>query len=713
MKTVHKTICPRDCPDSCFMTVTVENGTITQIKGDPDHPVTNGLLCPRGMADIQRVYSKERVLYPYQRTSPKPLLSSATEVSTDQATSSVPRLPNNTTSSTGINSQTRGLSAPRLPSAADVSTDSQRNSSKHFQRIAMDDALNLIADRLKAISDRHGAESVLLLDYFGNAGSLAFHFPQRLWYAIGATTTDYALCSNSGHEALALHYGLSYGIDAEELTQQKVITFWGFNAKVSAMHLWRLACQARKKNGARIVVIDPRQSESAAFADTWLQPNPGTDVALSFGIARYLIEQQLVAENFLKEWTVGFDYYKEEVLKWTPGRIEQLTGIQWEQIVALAQLYAAQKSCAFMIGIGFQKSNYGAEAVRGVSLLPALLGRHRGFYYSNSRGRFIDWDDLSGVKWTEKKSKIVSQVSLGRRLQAGEFKFIFIKGMNPVMTLPFQQAVRQGLSRADTFVVLLDTHWTATADYADVILPAATFLEKDDIIVADSHPYTRLCPKIIAPLGESKSEVWFMQQLAAKLRRTELWLYEAPFDAVGRAFDSSFENGTFADLEKNVMLKVKKKPQHAYQTLSGKMEFFSQKAKELGLNPLPAQLPFDRDNNEFLYLTSAVSSYTHTQFQDVYGAIPEIVWIHPADARNIGIHQSADGARIRLFNDYGAIEVRAVITNKIPRGVLWSPKLLTGLNGQPQNEVMSDETQTIGGSPALNSTKVRIKLLDR
>ena len=644
-----ESVCPRDCPDSCFLRVAVEGGRVVSVRGEEGHPVTRGFTCPRGASDPERVYSRARVLHPHVREGEGP--------------------------------------------------------DAGFRRASWDEALELISDRLRRVVDEGGPGRVLHLDYAGNTGLLSYPFPQRLWNALGATGHDAALCSGSGHAALALHHGLSYGLQPEGLLRMGVIVFWGFNARVSAPHLWAAAIRARDEGGATIVAVDPRESETVRGSDAWLDPRPGSDVSLAYGLARLLIEGGLVDEGFVEGWTLGFEGFREEALRWTPRRVEGATGVDWGRIAAVAGIVGSGGPSAFMIGLGLQKSLHGAEAVRAVSLLPALLGHHRGFYYTNSAGRYVDYASITGERMAGRKREVVSQVALGRSLDEGRFGFVYVSGMNPAVSLPDQGRVRRALSRGEVFVVVHDTHWTETASLADVVLPAPTYLEKEDLVISDSHAYVRRSARAVEPLGESRCEVDVMRGLAGRLGVEEAWVYEDPWEAVGGAMEGAFEEGSFADLMSGSVLRLRSRPGELYQTPSGKIEFSSGAAEGIGVDPLPSQLPLYRGDDELVLLTSAIPGYLHSQFRDVHGPIPAIVWINEEDAER---HSVLGGESIILYNERGSIEVEAVVTGRVPRGVVWSPRLLTGLNGSPQNLLMPSDTQAIGGGPAFNSTRVKI-----
>jgi anaerobic selenocysteine-containing dehydrogenase len=643
---VIRTVCHRDCPDTCFVDIIVEDGRIMSTRGSEESPITHGFLCPRGAGDPKRVYSEERILYPHFKNGNK------------------------------------------------------------FRRVSWSEALELVARKLATALEEYGNDSVLLYDYPGNQGCLSWQYSQRLWHALGVAVTDGALCSASGHVGIGLHYGLTYGLGFEEVCDCGTIVFWGNNVRVSSPHLWVLSLRARKEKGATLVSVDPRKSETAENCDLWVNPRPGSDVALCYGIARYLIEHDKVAEKFIEEWTIGYDKFTEEVENWTPKRVEKATNLTWGKIEELCEVLVENPPAGFMIGLGLNKSTYGAESTRAVSLLPALLGQHRGFHYSDANGRFIDWAYINGGKMTSKKSKVVEQVSVGSRLNSGEFKFVFVKGSNPALTLPNQNVVRAGLEREDMFVVVHETHWTETAKLADVVLPAATYLEKSDLNFSDHHLYTRLSTKAIEPLGECKHEIWVMQQLAERVSCEDPWVFEDPWQALEKATTEAFENGRFENLLKGAILKLRQRPTNEYQTPSGRIELYSSKALETGASPLPVQLPLNENECWFTLLNSSLPSWTHSQFRDVYGPIPQIVWINPIDAGGLGIK---NGEAVTLFNDLGTLTLETVITENVSKGVLWSPRPLTGRNGVPLNSLASSDPQTLGAGPRLNSIRVKIK----
>ncbi len=639
------TVCPRDCYDTCSFKVEEQ-----RLKPDPNHPITQGFSCPRGQKDMERANSSQRINQPIFQTS------------FDQDVKSEP--------------------------------------------CSWEQALEEIAEHLELVLQKEGPEAVLHLEYAGNTGLLTWYFPQRLWYALGATSTDYTICTASGHKALELHYGSSYGVQPEVLQSQQLIVFWGFNAIVSSPHMWNLAIKARNNQGAKIVVIDPRQSKSANAADLWLNPRPSSDVALALGLCNFLIQQDYVNLTFIEQWTQGFEELKKAVKSWTGAQVEKETGISQKHFEEFGSLYGNTRSSVIIIGIGVQKNQYGANAVRAISFLPALKGLHRGFFFSNGTAYPIDYRFLTGESLTKQTPKIVSQVGLGELVKDGNFKFIYIYNCNPVLTLPNQSAFREGLSRDDVYVVVHDTHYTETTSFANVILPAPTFLEKTDVVIPWSHHYIQLSQQIIEPLHNCRSEIWVMRKLAQELNLDDEWVFEDEWKVLDEVLSPAIEKGTFADLLSGKILKLRSKELTAYPTPSGKIEFYATKAAEADFDPIPRYKSLLLESDQFVLLNSALPHYTHTQFQDIYGEIPSIVQMNPQDA---AANQYEEGQKIVLYNELGEVDYTLNLTFAVPKGVLWAPRQGKGISRKPQNVLISKTLQQIGNGPTFNSTIVRIK----
>lgn len=483
---VYRVVCPRDCYDTCVLLVEVENGVVVRVRGDPSHPVTRGVACPRAAGDPLRLV-RGRIRYPYLRVGGKP--------------------------------------------------------DGRLVRVSWSEALDIAAAKLREVLREYGPSSVLHIDYAGNMGIVTWYYTRRFWNAIGAASTDYSLCSNTGHEAIGLHYGLSYGVLPEEFEKMEMIVFWGVNAAVSAVHMWLLALRARRERGSLLATVDPRVTETARASDIHLRPRPGTDVALAYGIARHLIVNDLVDKEFIERYTYGFERFAEEAIKWTPERVERVTGVPRRLMERFAEEYAARKPSVVFIGMGLARTPNGPDIIRAVSLLPALVGQHRGFYYSNSRGWLVNLALVTGEAYGAKPARIVSMAELGELLARGKFHYVYIYGVNAVESLPASHLVAKGLARSDVFVVVHDTHWNTTTRYADLILPAPTYLEKTDLPLSYSHATLTLSKMVVEPLGESKAEYEVIWELAKRLGVKDEWLYEDPLDTITKALEDALRGG--------------------------------------------------------------------------------------------------------------------------------------------------------------------------
>ena len=633
------TVCSRDCYDTCSLKAIIDKSQnkIISLKPDETNPITQDFLCPRGAKDLARIQIN-RIDHPYLKNS------------------------------------------------------------KHFEIISWEKSFKIIEKKIQQTKSKYNPKSILSLYFAGNQGLLSSIYPQRLWNALGATQTDCSLCTASGHAALNLHYGESYGIQPLELLKQKLIVFWGFNAAVCSPHIWALAKRARKENSAKIIVIDPIKTLTTKQADLWIQIFPGHDKLLAYCIINNLINKNKIDLNFIQKWTIGFEALKTETKHWTLEKTSEYTGICKKSIEQIINCYSTIKPSVSMIGIGLQKSKTGGDTVRAISFIPTILGYHRSFFYSNSNAYYFDNSYITGASLTKKKIKIVNQVSLAKKINAGKFKFIYINCMNPARTLPDSNTFIQGITRNDIFTVVHDTHWTATARLADLVLPAPTFLEKDDLVLPWAHNFIRYSKKVIEPLTNSRDEIYVMQKIAHALNLKEQWLYRNPCHEIKNALKNSLSNGKFEDLVTGKILKLKLKPKNHYSTTSGKINF----------NTIKPDIKLKSKNNnckKFILLSSSTSKYTSTQFQDIYGKIPAIVKINPSDALRLNI---TDNEKIILSNKYGSVKLQAKISDEIINGTLWTPRQCEDLDGIPVNSITSSTPQKIGKGSSFNSTSVTV-----
>ncbi len=610
---------------------------------------------------------------------------------------------------------TRGMVCPRSARDMDRLVSNRIDSpyikeGSGFKKISWNRGLDLISHKLAHTIAEQGAHRILFLNYAGNTGLMANAFPKRLWYAIGAAQTDGALCSKSGHMGISMHYGDSYGANPLEIPAMKLLVFWGFNVAVSAPHLWRLALAARKTGQARIVVIDPIRTTTADKADLWVRTKPETDVALAYGLMNRLISSAKTDTAFLEKWSSGFERLTDEAAKWSPDVVQKIAAVAPKTLQSLADLYADNKPSMTLIGYGLQHCSNGADQVRAVAMVPSLLGIHRGFFYGNGSAYPIDRARITGKSLTTQKPKIIPQVAVADHIKQGDFSVVYVSCMNPAMTLPNQNAFRAGLARDDLFLIVHETHWTETANWADIVLPAPTFLEKADIVIPDSHNCVQYSHQVIPPVTDSRHEIQVMTGIAERLGLQTSWLYDDALTTIVSAMAGAFENGMPQDLMSGRRLSLRCKPRDDYPTPSGKIEFYATSALASGHSPLPALKERGAETEPFIFMASSVPNHTHTQFQEVYGKIPALVHINPQDATRAGI---GNGEVVVLKNQLGSLRMRAVISESLPEGVVWSPKESADLDDVSQNSLTSSQPQPIGNGPRFNSTRVALRKIDQ
>jgi len=642
--------CPRDCYDTCSIISIVDNtGKLVKVMGNKDHPITRGYLCPKGYNLIKYVYHKNRVLYPLRRVGKK--------------------------------------------------------GEGKFKRISWDEALDEIASKLKSVINEYGPGAVLHYDYAGHAGLISVNFPKRFFNAIGSAETTYSICDAAGELAIALHYGMRYGRRPEELLDSKLIVFWGFNAAVSNLHSFMLAREAKKK-GAKIYVIDPIANETTKIG-IHLRIRPATDGIFAFGVARYLIDNNLIDYDFIQKYTTGFEEFKKHISKYTLNYVSERTGISVQEIKAFAEDYAHLKPSIINMGYGLQKQLNGGEIVRAISLLPALVGIPRGFYFCNSE-RDFDYDYLKATHLRPNKPVVYVMQQLGRILTSEKVYFLFVYNANPAATAPNQNLVRRGLSREDLFVVVHDLFLTDTALYADIVLPATSFFETMDIHISFWHYYLSINQKAIEPLGEAKSNSEVFRLLAKKMGLLQPELYESDEEIIKKIVSETKSiNGTYSDLLKNGFVLMKQLPLTEFQTKSGKIEFLSSKALELGLSGFPTFVD-EKPKYPLRLISSSHRFFLHSQYYNMRPIEPFVV-INPIDALERGIKS---GDKVRIFNEKGSIILTADVDEKVLKGIVWtfrSPWTLLNNQMKNINVLTNDGFQTINHGSVFNSTFVDIE----
>ena len=482
MKKVVHAACPHDCPDACGVLITVEDGRATKIQGDPAHPVTRGFLCAKVAKYLDRVYSPGRVLYPMRLVAAK-----------------------------GPTGPGEGGRPPQV-----------------FQRISWDEALDEIVRRFRGISQQFGSEAILPYSYGGTLGVLnGSSMDRRFFHRLGASQLARTICSTAGEEGLKSVIGMKWGTEPEQFAHSRYIIAWAANIHGNNVHLWPFIEEARRK-GAKLVVIDPYRTRTAACADWYLPINPGTDAALALAMMHVIINEGLYDRDYVSRYTLGFEQLREKVQAYPPELVAQWTGISVADTAKLARDFATTRPAAIRVNYGVQRSEGGGMAMRAITMLPCITGYCKevggglqlslsGAFGLNREG--LDRPDLM-VKALGRHARVVNMVELGKALNTLDhppIKGLFVYNSNPAAVCPNHNEVIRGLRRPDLFTVVHEQFFTDTTDYADIVLPATTFFEHKELQAAYGHYYMQMSNQAIEPLGECRSNVEVFRGLAERM----------------------------------------------------------------------------------------------------------------------------------------------------------------------------------------------------
>lgn len=695
-KTVVHAACPHDCPDACGVLVTVEDGRATRIQGDPAHPVTRGFLCAKVTKYLDRVYSPDRVLYPMRRVAAK--------------------------------GQGKG-------NAGD------------FLRISWDEALTEIADRLKRVSAEFGPEAILPYSYAGNMGVLGYAgMSHRFFYRLGASQLNRTICATAGGEALVTVTGRRLGTEPEQFAKSKYIIAWGANIHGTNIHLWPFIEEARR-NGARLVVIDPYKTRTARCADWYLPINPGTDVALALAMMHVIINENLYDREYVTKYTLGFEQLKERVQDYPPERVAPLTGISAGDIGKLAREYATTRPAAIRVNYGVQRSQNGGMAVRTIAMLPCITGSWQevggGLQLSTSASFPID---RPGVEMPElmlksplgRPARMLNMVELGKILNAVNdppVKAVFVYNSNPAVVAPNHHDVVRGFLRPDLFTVVHEQFFTDTVNYADIVLPATTFFEHKDLLTAYGHCYVQVSNQAIAPLGECRSNTELFRELAVRMGFTDECFRDGVDQMIDRALSarngSLDPNGWLAGIDRqrleregHARLNFGEGPflpfaKGGFTTPSGKAELYSETLAGQGLDPIasfvaPSESRHSQKARKFPLelLGRKADNFLNSSFCNIEAVQKmeqrDLLEISAADAapRNI-----REGDWVRVFNDRGEVLLRAHVNGAVQPGVVAARLNWARLSpdGKSINALTSEILTDIGAGPTFYSCLVEVE----
>src|ERR1700756_654469 len=506
MKQVVHAACPHDCPDACGVLITVEDGRATRIQGDPEHPVTRGFLCAKVAKYLDRVYSPDRVLYPMRRIAAKgPVADSA------------------------------GVGA---------------RATQTWRRISWDEALDQIASRLGAIAREFGSEAILPYSYGGTLGALnGASMDRRFFHRLGASQLDRTICSAAGEAGLKSVLGVKLGTEPEQFRHSKYIIAWASNIHGNNVHLWPFIAEARR-NGAKLVVIDPYRTRTAECADWYLPINPGTDAALALGIMHVIIGENLHDADYVARYTLGFEQLRDKVKKYSPDQVAQWTGISAEDIRKLAREYATVRPSVIRLNYGVQRSEGGGMATRAIVMLPCVTGSWKevggGLQMSLSGAADFNSACLRRPGLINaalgREARTLNMVELGRvlnKVNDPPVKALFVYNSNPAAVCPNHQAVIRGLLRPDLFTVVHEQFFTDTTDYADIVLPATTFFEHKDLQKGYGHYYVQVSNQAIEPPGDCRSNVELFRGLAERMGFAEECFRESVDEMIDLALESN------------------------------------------------------------------------------------------------------------------------------------------------------------------------------
>jgi anaerobic selenocysteine-containing dehydrogenase len=668
--------CPHDCPDTCALVTTVENGVATEVRGNPAHPMTAGVLCTKVSRYTERTYHPERVRTPLRRVGPK--------------------------------------------------------GAGRFEPVGWDEALAEIAKRLSAIAARD-PQAILPYSYAGTMGLVQGEaMAGRFFHRLGASLLDRTICASAGGEGLTHTLGGKLGMKVEFFAESRLILIWGSNSIASNLHFWRLAQQARR-DGAKLVCIDPRRSETAEKCDEHLQIQPGTDAALAFALMHELIVHDWLDHDYIARHTLGWDALRERAMQWSPERAATVCGVPAAQIRALARDYGTTQPASIRLNYGMQRVRGGGNATRAIACLPALTGawRHRagGLLMSNSarfpaRRDVLQRPDLLAGR----QPRTINMSTIGDDLlrpASAEFgpriEALIVYNSNPVAVAPDSSRVVRGFAREDLFTVVLEHFQTDTADYADYVLPATTQLEHWDIHATYGHTDVVLNQPAIAPVGQALPNTEIFRRLAARMGYTEPGFAEDDESLCRAAFGDAIDFDRLLT-QGFAPLPVPDAPfaEGGFQTPSGRCEFFSERLARQGLDGLPDHVPnHEVAGSSARYPLAMISPparhFLNSSFvnvkslRDIEGE--PVLEISAEDAAARGI---TTGCVVRVFNDRGDYHCQAVISDRARPGVvnglgIWWRKL--GLRGTNVNELTSQKLTDLGRAPVFYDCLVDVQPL--
>ena len=618
----YKAVCPYDCPDACGLIVSVDNNKVISVRGDRAHAFTRGTLCPK-MAHYEKViHSPLRLKSPMKRVGKK-------GIGEDQ-----------------------------------------------YTRISWDEALDAIVNNFKETIDTYGSESILRYSYAGTMGVIQSPAADYFFRCIGATDQDRGICSPAKQAGFRSVYGDTLAIKPQEAQHSDLIVLWGINATATDVHILHDVNIAKKK-GARVWIIDTHKTYTFSQAHEHIYVKPGSDGALALGMLHIIHRDGLADIDFIKKHVQGYDeLVKEVLLDFTPGKAAEICGVSVERMTEFAHAYAKSKAPFIRLGSGLSRYGNGAMTCRAINALPAVVGAWQypggGLLSSASGSKFIGKDVMQQAHVHAPAKRLMPMIKLGEMLinpEGTKVHSLYIFSSNPAITAPDQNVVRRGLMRDDLFTVVHERFFTDTCKYADIILPATTSVEHDDIYNSYGHYTIGTGYKLIEPIGESRSNWQVIAELAKRMGLEDDFFDLSEKDLIEQIVRTSSRiSKRDQELILNgepVEMTVPESYKMDFKTPSGKIELYNPQDVE----PLIRYMPPYGDNAPFWLINGndiriLDSSFCELDFND-----PELMKlrIHPEDAKMYNIN---DGAEVEIYNDRGSVKIKAYYDDEVQRGTL-------------------------------------------
>jgi anaerobic selenocysteine-containing dehydrogenase len=655
------TSCPLDCPDACSLSVSVEQGRVTKIDGNHRHGITNGFICAKVRGFAGRVYGDDRLHVPQIRTGAK--------------------------------------------------------GKGQFRRASWNEALGVIASRIDEVRTRSGAEAILPFCYGGSNGLLTQEsVDARFFRRLGSSRLARTVCAAPTSAAALGLYGKMSGVSFEDYPAARLIVMWGANPSASGIHLVPFVREAQRK-GATLIVVDPRRTALAKQADLHVALRPGTDLPVALALHRYLFEHGLADEAFLRDHATGVEALRAAAAPWTIARAAAVAGLEEATLEQFARLYATLAPALIRCGWGLERNRNGGHAAMAVLGLPAVAGKFgvRGGGYSMSNSGAWRLNNREWIGVDPPQTRLVNMNVLGEALLTytdPKIEVLFVYNCNPVATMPDQNAVIRGLQREDLFTVVFEQVRTDTVPYADVVLPATTFLEQYDINRSYGGHAMQLVKPVIEPISESRPNVDVFSELEVRLGLSDGPTEdeaEALLHVAGRLPDGA---GAIVLADGIAQPPGGNRPIQFVDvhplTADGKVHLFPDDVPTLAPDGLYSYQPDPSTDDHPLALISPASEKTISSTLAELRTRPAALHMHPADATARGL---SDGDAVRVFNALGEVHCLVEVSDAVREGTVSLAKGLwrrSTFNQATANALAPATLTDLGGGACFNDARVEV-----